>query len=386
MNISRITLREIHLPLVDPFTTADGVVSRRRVLLLEMVDRDSTHAWSECVAQTDAGYSRETVDTCWDAIETSLGRQVVKRQFESPRELSAFLAAAIPEGRMARAAIEMGAWALESERQRLPLAQLLVGESNASTGFDFAPRAQVETGIALGMQSSPEALDMRCREALAAGYRRIKIKITPQRDIAFVRAVRDSLGVAIDLSVDANRSYAGRDSADVMTELDSFSLSMIEQPLAAGDMHGHAELQRRLTTPICLDESITTLASAREMVAMGSARIINLKPGRVGGLTESIAIHDFCADAGIPVWCGGMLETGIGRAYNVALASLPDFSLPGDLSPGSRYWKNDIVHPEWTMDENACVRVPLDRVGIGVDVDTDLIDRLTVRTAVVTGS
>ena len=199
--------------------------------------------------------------------------------------------------------------------------------------------------------------------------------------MAFVTAVREALGPDAPLMADANNAYTLAD-AHQLARLDALNLLMIEQPLAWDDLVQHAELQRRLTTPICLDESITSLDRAHDMVTLGAGRIVNIKPGRVGGFASSLAIHDFCQASGIPVWCGGMLESGIGRACNVALASLPNFSMPGDLSPSARYWARDVVTPEWTMSDDGMVTVPLDRPGLGVDVDVGRIDDLTVRRAV----
>ncbi|MFL5495017.1 MAG: o-succinylbenzoate synthase, partial [Gemmatimonadales bacterium] len=214
--------------------------------------------------------------------------------------------------------------------------------------------------------------------ALAAGYRKVKIKIEPGADLAYVRAAREALGPEAPLMADANNAYALAD-ADRLVELDQFGLMMIEQPLAWDDLQRHAQLQRRLSTPLCLDESITSLDRAEDMLALGSGRVINIKPGRVGGFGPSIAIHDLCARAGIPVWCGGMLESGVGRAYNVALASLPNFVKPGDISPSSRYWAEDIVSPEWTMSSDGLMAVPRDQPGIGVTVDRERVAELTVR-------
>jgi O-succinylbenzoate synthase len=268
---------------------------------------------------------------------------------------------------MARAALEMGAWALAAEQEGIPLAKKLGGT-----------RERIATGISLGIQDSPAAIVKRAQAAYAQGYRKIKLKIQPGQDVEYVRAVREALGSAVHLMADANSAYTLAD-ADHLAQLDEFGLIMIEQPLGRDDVVRHATLQRRLRTPICLDESITDLDRAEDMIALGAGRIINIKPGRVGGFTTAKAIHDLAQSHGIPVWCGGMLESGVGRAYNVALASLPNFSLPGDLSPSARYWERDVVTPEWTMDREGMVRVPLDRRGIGVTVDVDRIDDLTVK-------
>jgi o-succinylbenzoate synthase len=220
---------------------------------------------------------------------------------------------------------------------------------------------------------------VECSRAVReAGYRKIKVKIAPGRDVEYVAAVRAALGPDAALMADANSAYTPADAAH-LERLDAFGLTMIEQPLHQDDLVRHAKLQLVLRTPICLDESITSLARAQDMRTLGSGRIVNIKPGRVGGFTESIRIHDFCADHGIPVWCGGMLESGIGRAHNVALASLPNFTLPGDLSPSARYWQRDVVEPEWTMDGEGMVAVPWDRPGLGVEIDVERLDALTVR-------
>jgi O-succinylbenzoate synthase len=381
IRIERITLREIRLPLIEPFRTSTGETTERRVLLLELSDADDVSTWSECVAEALPSYSTETVDTCWLAILEWLAPRLVGHGFASPDEVDAVLARDVRGHRMARAALEMGVWALAAVRSGQPLAALLVAASAFAREHDAAPRTAVESGIAIGMATSPAALVQRAREALDTGYRRIKMKVEPGRDVAFVRAVRQAVGPAIALTADANGSYSADDDAHMraLDSLDALGLTMIEQPLGPDDLLGHADLQRRLATPLCLDESITDLGRARDMLSLGSARIVNLKAGRVGGLREAIAIHDLCARASVPVWCGGMLETGVGRAYNVALASLPGFTEPGDLSPSARYWEQDVVVPEWTMDSTGSVRVPLDRPGLGVDVDTGRIDALTVR-------
>jgi O-succinylbenzoate synthase len=238
-------------------------------------------------------------------------------------------------------------------------------------------RERVPTGISLGIQAAPALLAERAVAAVAAGYRKIKVKIEPGRDVEFVRAVRGAVGQEIGMMADANSAYTPG-HADHLAGLDEFGLIMLEQPLGDDDLVRHAELQRRMRTPICLDESITSVDRVEDMIALGSGRIVNIKPGRVGGLSASLAIHDICARSGIPVWCGGMLESGIGRAYNVALASLPNFSLPGDLSPSARYWARDIVSPEWTMDSDGLVPVPT-QPGIGVTVDVEMISALTLR-------
>ena len=239
-------------------------------------------------------------------------------------------------------------------------------------------RTAIATGISLGIQPTPATLVDKSRAAIESGYRKIKIKIRPGADIEYIAAVREALGAEAPLMADANSAYTLRD-ADHLAELDPFNLMMIEQPLAHDDLRRHAQLQDRLATPICLDESITDLDRMEDMLALGSGRIVNIKAGRVGGFTPAKAVHDLCQHHGVPVWCGGMLESGVGRAYNVALASLPNFTIPGDVSPSARYWQQDIVIPEWTMDEDGMVTVPADKPGLGVRIDVDRVDDLTER-------
>jgi O-succinylbenzoate synthase len=366
IRLESIALREIRLPLKEPFRISSGVVSERRIALLELRDGSGATAWSECVAGETPNYSPETIDTAWLAITEWLASRVIGRAIESPGEVLPILDEDIRGHMMAKAAIEMGIWGLEATQLGMPLSRLIGGT-----------RTEIDVGISLGIQKSPDELAKRVMAALQTGYRKVKIKIMPGSDIEFVRAAREAAGMAAPLMADANNAYT-LDDADHLADLDELGLMMIEQPLAHDDLVRHAELQRRMQTPICLDESITSLDRAQDMVALGSGRIINIKPGRVGGFASSIAIHDYCESNAIPVWCGGMLESGIGRAYNVALASLSNFVKPGDVSPSARYWERDIVTPEWTMTGNGTMIVP-DTAGIGVAIDRDRIDNLTVR-------
>lgn len=372
--IDRLILREIRLALREPFRISSGVVHERRILLLELIDRGGASVMSECVAFDLPNYSSETVDTAWLAIRQWLAPRLLGRKLAGPEVVHALLETNIRGHNMAKAALEMGAWGLAAESAGVSLSSLLGGT-----------RDRVPTGISLGIQSEPAALVARAEAAVAAGYRKIKVKIGPGQDIDYVRAVRDALGASIGLMADANSAYTLKDAAHLL-ELDAFGLIMVEQPLGDDDLVRHAVLQRQMKTPICLDESITSLARAEDMIELKSGRIVNIKPGRVGGFTTAKAIHDVCAAAGIPVWCGGMLESGIGRAYNVALASLPNFSLPGDLSPSARYWSHDIVTPEWTMDDEGMVHVPRDSAGLGVTVDRELMESLTLRSEELTAA
>ena len=371
LRAARITLREVRLPLKEPFRISSGEVSERRICLLELMHPDGVSAWSECVAGESPNYTSETIDTAWLAITQWLSPRALNRTFQHPNEVFAVLSNGIRGHNMAKAAVEMGFWALDAKLLGIALSERLGGT-----------RERVVTGISLGIQKTPEALVQRARLARGEGYRKIKLKIMPGSDIDFVRAVREDLGADASIMADANSAYTIED-ADHLAQLDAFKLLMIEQPLGQDDLVRHATLQARLETPLCLDESITDVQRAEDMITLRSGRIINIKPGRVGGFTQSLAIHDLCQKSGIPVWCGGMLESGIGRAHNVALASLPNFTLPGDLSPSARYWERDIVTPEWTMDAEGMVRVPRDLPGIGVVVDMDRIDDLTMRREVV---
>lgn len=367
IQLDRVILREIRLPLREPFRISSGVMSERRILLLELFDSDGVSTWSECVVDDAPNYSYETLDTAWPTIVRFLAPRLLGRAIEAPGEVNGILSQDVRGHRMAKASLEMGAWAIAATKAGLPLARLLGGT-----------RERIATGISLGIQANEATLIAKASEALSAGYQKVKIKISPGRDIEWIAAVRAAVGDAAHLMADANNAYT-LDDIDRLALLDEFDLMMIEQPLSSEDIVRHATLQKRLRTPLCLDESITSLERAQDMVTLGAGRIINIKPGRVGGFSQSLAIHDFCTERGIPVWCGGMLESGIGRAYNVALASLPNFTLPGDLSPSARYWARDIIDVEWTMDAEGMVQVPLETPGIGVTVDRARVDALTVR-------
>ncbi len=367
LTLAAITLREIALELVEPFRISSGETRHRRILLLELLDTDGVRAWSEGVAGERPNYSAETIDTAWLMIRDHVAPRVLGVRFESAADVHPRLTVDFRGNPMARAAVEMGMWCLEAQRRGLSLARLLGGE-----------REKVAAGISIGIQDSPDILAEKAVTALTRGYRKIKLKIEPGRDLAFIRAVREVCGPDAPLMVDANNAYT-LDDLPRLTELDTFALMMIEQPLAADDLVQHAALQAELVTPICLDESITGPDRVRDMLTLGSGRIVNLKPGRVGGFTPALQIHALCVDAGVPLWCGGMLESGVGRGFNIALASLPGFTLPGDISPSERYWRHDVVEPGWTMDETGMIGVPHTEPGTGVQVDRDRIAALTVR-------
>jgi O-succinylbenzoate synthase len=370
LHLDRIALREIQLPLKEPFRISSGVEFTRRILLLELFDHSGASVWAECVAGALPNYTPETIDTAWLAIREWLAPRLLGRVIPSAGVVHEILAQNIRGHNMAKAALEMGCWGLESVLNATPLSVFLGGT-----------QTHIPTGISLGIQPAPERLVERAVAAVNAGYLKIKLKIQPGQDVEYVRAVRTAVGDDVEIMVDANAAYS-IDDADHLVELDEFHLIMLEQPLGADALLQLAELQRRMKTSLCLDESIIDVQRARDMIALDAGRIINIKPGRVAGFTASKAIHDICERANIPVWCGGMLESGVGRAYNVALASLPNFTLPGDLSPSSRYWAHDIVSPEWTMNADGLVAVPRDEPGLGVEVDVERIDALTVRSEV----
>ena len=374
LRITRLVLREVRLPLVEPFEISSGVTTSRRIFLVELEDGDGIRTWSECVAGERPNYSAETIDTAWLAIKEWIGPRALAGSVPHPSALHARLGSGIRGHLMARAAIEMGGWALWATRKGISLSRLLGGT-----------RVAVATGISLGIQESPAILAEKCRSALATGYRKVKIKIRPGADIEFIAAARDALGRDAPLMADANSAYSLA-AAEHLADLDAYGLMMLEQPLAADDLRRHAALKDRLATPICLDESITSVERTEDMLAFGGGWIVNIKPGRVGGFAAAVAIHDLCRRSGIPVWGGGMLESGVGRAYNVALASLPHFTIPGDISPSARYWERDVITPEWTMDATGMVAVPVDLPGLGVEVDVDRVDDLTVRRSVMRAS
>lgn len=367
MKITRATLREVPLRLREWFEISSGGMDERRVILLTL-ESDGVEAWSECVAGEDPGYSYETTDTTWLALTRWLLPKVVGYEVDDARNLLD----AVPwvrGHRMAKAAVEMGGWDLEAKRQGVSLKTLLGGEADA-----------VPVGVSIGIQKTDDALLAKVESHLAEGYRKIKIKIKPGRDTDMLRAVRDRFPDA-PLMADANSAYRLKEDLTRLKEIDELGLMMIEQPLAHDDYLDHARLQAELTTPVCLDESIRSVGDARLALHLDSTRIINIKPGRVGGLGSSVAIHDEARKEGVPVWCGGMLESGIGRAHNVALATLPGFTIPGDISNSRRYWDEDIVEPEFQMSDDGLMPVP-EGPGIGVTPRRDRIEALTTRTEV----
>jgi O-succinylbenzoate synthase len=363
LNIDAIHLREINMPLAYPFETSFGLTTGRRIMLVEL-QSDGLTAWGECVAGEHPYFSEETIDTAWMIAEAELAPRLLDADLEgggSCRDLFK----QVRGHRMAKAALENAVWDLEAQIEQMPLAELLGGT-----------RSIIPCGVSIGIQPSPEKLFDKIATELAAGYQRIKLKCKPGWDNKIFEAVRERWP-DITLSCDANSAYHMRDS-DHIAGWDQFKLLMIEQPLWYDDFYFHSMLQKRLKTPICLDESIHNRRDTLAAIDMESCRIINIKVGRVGGFSEAIAIHNAAAERGIPVWCGGMLETGIGRSHNIALSSLPNFSLPGDVSASSRYWDQDIIEPAVTVSSKGEIVVPT-VAGRGFEVQRKRIDALTVR-------
>ena len=364
--VDRIILREVRLPLKEPFRISSGVVTERRIFLLELHDANGATTWSECVAGEQPNYTAETIDTAWFAMQQWIAPRVLGVRFERPDDVHVALDRDFRGHPMAKAAVEMGCWGLAATSDGVPLATRIGGT-----------RDRVATGISLGIQATPAALVERAHAALAQGYRKIKVKIAPGADVAFVRAVRDALGADVHLMADANSAYTLADTAH-LKQLDAFNLMMMEQPLAHDDIIDHAILQSQIQTPICLDECIRTPHHAEQAIALHACRVLNIKLGRVGGFHAAKQIHDFAYAHRIPVWCGGMLESGIGRAHNIALSTLPGFTLPGDVSASKRYWTRDIIAPPVEVSPEGTIAVPTGP-GFGYEIDMDYLQRITVR-------
>jgi o-succinylbenzoate synthase len=363
MKIDAIYLRELRIPLVKPFVTSFGPTTDRRILLVEIKGEGLT-GWGECVAGEHPYYSYETIDTAWLTLSSELAPRLMAADLPHSGKCSSIFKQ-VRGHRMAKAALENAIWDLEAQVRGVPLAQLLGGT-----------REVINCGVSIGIQSSIKVLLEEIEKELVAGYQRIKLKCKPGWDMDVFAAVR-SRWPEVAFSCDANSSYRMKDM-DAIVTWDQFDLMMIEQPLWADDFYFHSMLQRRMETPICLDESIRNRRDALAAIEMESCKIINIKVGRVGGFSEAIGVHNVAQERGIRVWCGGMLETGIGRAHNIALSSLPNFLLPGDVSASMRYWKEDIIDPVVEVSKAGQIVVP-DSPGRGFEVRTDLVERLTVR-------
>ena len=363
MRIDAIFLHELHIPLVQPFVTSFGATTQRRVLLVELKAEGLT-GWGECVAGEHPYFSEESIDTAWQVILQELAPALAAADPEHPGKCQGIFKR-VRGNRMAKAALENAVWDLEAQMRGIPLAELLGGI-----------REKIVCGVSIGIQPTLDRQMAEIEKELAAGYQRIKLKCRPGWDTNVFEAARNRWP-DIMLSCDANSAYRLND-ADHIASWDDFDLLMIEQPLWADDFYFHSMLQKRLATPICLDESIRNRRDALAAIDMESCRIINIKVGRVGGFSEAIAVHNAAQERGIPVWCGGMLETGIGRAHNIALSSLENFRLPGDVSASRRYWREDIIEPGVEVSPQGEIRVP-DSPGRGFEVREDLVGALTVR-------
>jgi o-succinylbenzoate synthase len=363
MHIEQVELRHIKMVLVSPFVTSMGTEYDEEHIIVR-VDGEGVTGWGESVAEGTPFYSYETVQTAWHILRDFLIPSILGKNLSGIDEAIA-LYAQVRGHMMAKAGLEAALWDAFAKSQNISLSKMLGGA-----------RKKVDVGVSIGIQSSEKELIKKVQGYLTEGYKRIKIKIAPGNDIRFVQALRKEFP-GLRLQVDANSAYT-LDDIGLFKKMDEYQLQLIEQPLGYEDIFDHSKLQRELKTPLCLDESIHSLDDTRAAIELNSCRIINIKPGRVGGFTESKLIHDYCASMQIPVWHGGMLESGIGRAGNVALASLPNFTLPGDISASKRYYREDIVEPEFVVNPDGTMDVPVNP-GIGVDVNMRMLDKVTVK-------
>lgn len=362
MKIERATLREFPLQLKEFFEISSGGSQDRRILLLTL-EGEGLEGWSECVASRDPSYAYETTDTAWHVLTDFILPKVVGREIDDPTQALDAVSWVRGHG-MAKAAVEMAAWDMAARAEGVSLSEKVGGT-----------RTRVPVGVSVGIKHDDAELHEQVAGFIDDGYSRVKIKIKPGRDLEVLSGLRSAFPDT-DFMADANSAYTLED-IDRLKEFDALDLMMIEQPLRYDDIHHHARLQAAIETPVCLDESIKTDADAELALQLEACKIINIKPGRVGGFAESKRIHDRMREAGLPVWCGGMLESGVGRAHNVALASLPGFELPGDISASQRYWARDVVSPEFVV-EDGHMAVP-QGPGIGVEVDKERIEALTTR-------
>ncbi|WLR51677.1 o-succinylbenzoate synthase [Bacillus tianshenii] len=363
MQLKEITVRHMRMRLKAPFVTSLWTTYDKEFLLVEAKDENGLTGWGESVALPAPWYSEETCATNWHMLEDFLIPMIFEHKIEHPDQVSEIFKP-IRKNNMAKAGLEGAVWDLYAQRQGVSLAAALGGT-----------RSQIDVGISIGIQESVDELLRLVETHVEEGYKRIKVKIKPGWDVTIVKEIRKNFP-NISLMVDANSAYT-LDDIDHLKQLDAYNLLMIEQPLAADDIIDHAKLQAELNTPICLDESIHSVEDARKALELGSCKIINIKVGRVGGLTESKKIHDLAVEQGVDVWCGGMLEAGVGRAHNIAVTTLANFTLPGDTASSSRYWEEDIVEPNITV-ENGVITVP-EAPGLGFHVKRDTVEKFTVK-------
>ena len=368
MKIKEIRLHQLLMTMKNPFTTSFGTQQKRFVTIVEAIDEDGLSGFGECVSGEDPLYSEEFMDATLIALKKYFGPLVINKEISHPDEVWEIYKP-FKRNNMAKASIEGAVWDLYAKKKGITLAEAMGGT-----------KKEVDVGVSLGLEDTDELLLERIGEKVEEGYKRIKVKIKPGRDVEMVRKIRE-VYPDIPLMVDANSAYT-LDDIDILKALDEFNLMMIEQPLMAGDIIDHAKLQKQIKTPVCLDESIDSYESAAAAIELGSCEIINVKVGRVGGITQSIKIHDLAEKHNIPLWCGGMLEAGVGRLHNVAITTLSNFTLPGDTASSSRYWFEDIITPE-VVAENGVVKVS-GKPGIGAEVDFGKMEQYLVKTETIT--
>ncbi|HEX3103083.1 MAG TPA: o-succinylbenzoate synthase [Terriglobales bacterium] len=363
MRIESITLRELEMRLKWPFETSFGVTQKRRVLLVEMIANGVT-GWGEVTTGEAPYYNYETSDTAWLIISEFIAPLLIGKELETASDVP-LLINRIRGHQMAKAGVENALWDIEAQQKNISLSKLLTGVHE-----------EIPCGVSLGIRESPQSLVEKVGEELSKGYQRVKMKIKPGKDLDFVAAVRKQFPRAM-LSVDANSAYSLSD-VDHLRKFDDYDLLMMEQPLQWDEIYSHAKLQKQIKTALCLDECISHARHAEAAIELAACRILNIKVGRVGGHTEARRVHDVCLQHSIPVWCGGMLESGIGRAHNIAISTLPNFALPGDVSASKRYWKEDIIDPEVEITPRGTIRVPQGS-GIGYSVKREFVEHLTVK-------
>ncbi|MFC4023575.1 o-succinylbenzoate synthase [Oceanobacillus longus] len=362
MKLTEINLYKVNMKMKNPFTTSFGTEHDRLFLLVEIKNEEGLSGWGECVTSEQPLYIEEFTESSWIMLHKFLIPLILNKEINHPDELQEFFKH-YKRNNLAKSALDAAVWDLYAKSKGITLAEALGGDSTT-----------IEVGISLGIEENIDTLLENIKQKTEEGYKRIKIKIKPGKDVEVVKVIREHFP-DIPLMVDANSAYT-LDDIDTLKQLDQFNLMMIEQPLTAGDLIDHAKLQKELKTPICLDESIHSYDDARKAIELGSGRIINMKIARVGGLTQAKKIHDLCEKAGIPMWCGGMLESGIGRAHNIAITSLANFTLPGDTASSSRYWDKDIIEPE-VVAQHGVLHLPT-KPGIGYDVNIDEVRKHTI--------
>ncbi|MFM8439844.1 MAG: o-succinylbenzoate synthase [Acidobacteriota bacterium] len=368
MKIKSIELTEINLPLVHFFETSFGRTYERRIILVKVTDEDGATGWGEVTCGEIPSYSEEWTDASWVILEKILAPMTVRSSFDAASDVFSSMKM-IRGNRMSKAGIETACWDLEAKRLGVPLWRHLGGTNR-----------EIQCGVSIGIQDSVEDLLEKIRIELEAGYKRIKIKIAPHWDFDVIKRVREEFGDIL-LMGDANSAYTLED-VELFKRMDEFDLMMFEQPLPHDDMYDHAKLQRQIKTAVCLDESVKSPDDARKALEMHSCKIINVKLGRVGGHAQAKLVEKTCREAGVPIWCGGMLEAGIGRAHNIAMSTLAGFTLPGDVSASKRYWHEDIIAPEVEITADGTIIAP-DAPGIGFAIKEDRIDNLSVRKLVI---